>query len=206
MKHKKVKTRILLWIVFFVTSSLSYSVVSRASSYTLASWYSYNSGLVGYWDVNPNVFIRNLSSSMSTQGYVNSAVSKWNAAGIVSSVTTAQSNANINFYGGTRSELIASGFYYDSSILGLTYWDNSTLVAYANGTSYSIYRLSAVSSSVCAEASNPENVALHEYGHVMGWHGHSPNGNDVMYEYENLANALTTNDKAQLTQIYNLMR
>lgn len=205
MKHK-IKIWILSGILFGVAFIFSYSTVSKASSYTLAAWYSYNGGKVGYWESNPGVFIRNLSSSIATHGYVNNAVSKWNAAGITSSVTTTQSNANINFYGGTRSELIACGFYYDSGTAGLTYWDTSSFVAYANGIAYEIYKLSAVSASVCAEASNPECVALHEYGHAMGWEGHSPYASDVMYEYENSISTLTANDKAQLTQVYNLMR
>lgn len=206
MKNKT-KMRILLSILFGVAFTFSYSIVSKADSYKLSAWYSdAEEGWVGYWESNPNVFVRNLSSSIATHGYVSNAVSKWKTVGISSSVTTAQSNANINFYGGTRSELIACGFYYDSGTAGLTYWDTSSFVAYANGIAYEIYKLSAVSASVCAEASNPECVALHEYGHAMGWYGHSPHGSDVMYKYENSVGTLTANDKAQLTQIYNLMR
>lgn len=205
-KMRNYKQKLCLVCLIILCSYMSLKTVARADSIYFDNWYS-DSNCVYYWSQAPKVFPTNLSGAINIVPYVNNAVNQWSNAGISSSVTTTLSNANIRFYGGTRSELISIGFYYMPQQLGLTYWDSRYYVTTANSY-YDIYALTAVSASVCSEAgpSLYTNVALHEYGHALGWVGHSAIENDVMYRYGVEGNtSLTNNDKNQLVQVYNAM-
>jgi len=48
----------------------------------------------------------------------------------------------------------------------------------------------------------PQNVAIHEIGHGLGWYGHSATGTDVMSNGENFPTTLSDRDKNHLIQIY----
>ena len=206
-KMRNYKQKLALVCLIILCSYMSLKTVSKADSIYFDNWYS-DAYYVLYWSQAPKVFITNLSGAINIVPYVNSAVNKWSNAGISSSVTTALSNANIRYYGGTRSELISIGLYYITDYLGLTYWDSYSYMTTANSY-YDIYRLNAVSTSVCSEAGSElySNVALHEYSHALGWVGHSVYfENDVMYPYAVKGNTtLTTRDKNQLLQVYNAM-
>lgn len=186
---------------------LSYKMVVNASNITISAWYTDDTTEVGYWAQEPKVFFSNLNTSINISSYLDNAVKKWNAAGINSSITTTPSNANIKAYGGTRSQLISIGLYYGVDTLGLTSWDSSSTAATANNV-YTIKKLTATSTSVCNEAGESyyTNIMLHEYGHALGWLGHTDNSNDVMWPYAKAANTnLTSNDINHLAQIYNAM-
>ena len=47
-----------------------------------------------------------------------------------------------------------------------------------------------------------KNTCAHEFGHALGWMGHSSNSNDVMYAYASSITTLTNVDKRQIRQIY----
>ena len=206
-KMRNYKQKLALVCLIILCSYMSLKTVSKADSIYFDNWYS-DAYYVLYWSQAPKVFITNLSGAINIVPYVNSAVNKWSNAGISSSVTTALSNANIRFYGGTRSELISIGFYYTVEDLGKASFDSYNYVTTANSY-YDIYELTAASASVCSEAGSKlyANVALHEYGHALGWGGHSAYfENDVMYPYAVKGNTtLTTRDKNQLLQVYNAM-
>ena len=45
-------------------------------------------------------------------------------------------------------------------------------------------------------------VIVHEFGHAMGFSGHSPNSSDVMYPYNHSNYSITANDIIHLKQFY----
>ncbi len=204
---KFIRNKVLFLLMLVAVFGITFRVSAQASSVALDSWYS-NGNDVGYWSISPKVYFTNLSNSMNISQYVSSAVDKWEAKGIDSSITTTPFNSNINFYAGTMAELNAVGFAYTTGINGLTQFDSKTYMTLANSY-YKIYKVEGVSSSTAREAGSEyyENVTLHEYGHSMGWMGHSDNSGSVMYSIsmENNVN-LQDDDVKQLLQVYNAMR
>lgn len=192
---------------------LSFTVMYQnrvdAKSVTLSKWYSDGEN-VGYWKSNPQVYFSNLSSSINIASHVNTAVNKWKNAGIKSTVITTPSSADIKFYGGTKAQLNSIGFVYTSKTFGHTKWDSSTTVAQAQN-SHNIKKITAASASMCSEAKYLDNMAIHEYGHALGWEGHIPEGSEdenknVMYKNNQDRTTLSKKDINHILQVYNAMR
>lgn len=213
---RKILPKLCLGALMIVCFVVSFKTVAKANSnsvnITVSKWYS-DDYEVGYWSDSPTVFISNLSTSFNIVSYVNSAVSKWSSAGIPSTITSSPTYASIKFYGGVQSQLFAIGFAYDPSYLGLTTYDSYTVAGTVN-YSRPLWKLTSVSTSICV--SNYTNLyataALHEYGHSLGWIGHSTtSSSDVMSSKIDIVadetpvakETLTVNDITHLTQIYN---
>lgn len=203
-KKKTIGSMSKMLLLFAASFSLSFCLADRAAAIVFPNWYS-DQTTVGFWSSDPHVFLTNLNSSMEISSYLNSAVNKWKNAGISSSITTTPSSAQIKFYSGTKAELNAIGFTYTSKNVGDTVWSSST-TASNEGSIYTVKRLSSVMASACKASNYPAHVVLHEYGHALGWYGHSSNSKDVMYTYEEDITTLTSRDKNQLIQVYNEMR
>ena len=205
-KGIKINIKRICFVLLFLLALGVGSVCAYAYSMISMTWYS-DAYKVGYWADSPKVFFTNLTSSFNISSYVNTGVSRWNSAGVTSSITTSYSNANILFYGGTRSQLNSYGFIYDSNTAGYTTWDSTTMMGYANNSSLlKVYRLNSTKASMCYEASGQyTHLGVHEYGHALGWYGHTGYSSDVMYGTANYVTVLSNRDKNQLVQVYNAM-
>ena len=93
---KFIRNKVLFLLMLVAVFGITFRVSAQASSVALDSWYS-NGNDVGYWSISPKVYFTNLSNSMNISQYVSSAVDKWEAKGIDSSITTTPFNSNINF-------------------------------------------------------------------------------------------------------------
>lgn len=205
MFHKIMYAMIMLVFMFMVSFS-SYSIVARGSDEVFISginWYS-NSDTVGYWKNEPKVFYNSLSASFSAMSELNFAVNSWSNGGIISSITTTPTNADIKFYAGTRAQLNTLGLTYSSSTLGLTN-TNYSWVGYVNGLTHDLVENSYAIASTCSEAEEyVRRVTVHEYGHALGWYGHSDDEEDVMYRAGNISQSaiLSNAEKEYLYSVY----
>lgn len=199
---KKLFFVFVMLLCFFIP----YKMVSNAAILP-GNWYS-DEEYGGYWSFDPKVYPVHLNNAVSMTSYISNAVNKWSAAGINSSITMSQTYGNIKFYSGTRAQLNTIGFAYDNSINGQTIWIDSTTVS--SPTAYfEIKKLNQVDASIChtIDSGLYEHVALHEYGHALGWGGHASGTSNVMYAYSVAENVtLTYYDKKQILQIYEEMR
>jgi len=207
LKKEQVRYIISLLLAMMLVFSISYCAVYAITNTNIyITWYS-DAYEVGYWSEAPKTMFTNLSTSFNISTYVNNAVTTWNRAGISSAITTTPSNANIRFYGGTRTQLNAVGFWYTDDMVGLTALDEITNVGTVNNYC-TLYEFTKTSASMCnelnTEADNKQ-LALHEYGHALGWIGHATTTSDVMYKSVNGVTSLTTRDKQQLKQVYDAM-
>ncbi len=201
---------ILSFAMFFVFAFSFYKIAS-AKSITLPNWRS-TSNWVGYWSSEPKVFFTNLSSSFDISSYVNTAVNKWkaddtknNLNGIDSMVTVSAQNASIRYYSGTRAELNSIGFVYTSSLEGLTDYVSSTKAADADNLNY-VKKLSSVKASTAKEAANKACTTIHEYGHALGWSGHSQHSTDIMYKDSKGVTTISVQEKRHLAGVYKKMK
>lgn len=212
---KKILSLSVLFSLMVSVFSVSYVLAATTISVSSSKWKS-DSYKAGYWSSDVMVRCVNSSSSFAANSYVSTAISAWDAVGIVDcSYTSSASSANITFYSGTRAQMKALGFGYDSCTNGVTTWDSYTLKA--QDSSYKIYKITAASASMCSDysydsalsSSNEtklyKNVATHELGHALGWMGHSASTSAVMYEYTSLITTLTSTDKNHLIYVYGLM-
>lgn len=62
---------------------------------------------------------------------------------------------------------------------------------------YIVYRENTLNEQV--------ETVVHEFGHALGYLGHSTNTTDVMYTYLHSSYTLKTNDIQHLSQIYSMM-
>ncbi len=182
---------------------------------TLDHWHAYHGGNVfseiARWQLAPKTYSETLSgfSSITFISHVNTARNAWRNAGISIDSVASESNSNFRIYGGNISDLrdIESGL--PSSFDGWTKWSHSIFEgvwAYNNTNKYGQIQLSI---EIFIPYDSNENsqfydkVLTHEFGHGLGWRGHSNNDDDLMYHstYSN-TNSLTTRDKEHLVQVY----
>ena len=205
LKKEQVRYIISLLLAMMLVFSISYCAVYAITNTNIyITWYS-DAYEVGYWSEAPKTMFTNLSTSFNISTYVNNAVTTWNRAGISSAITP--SNANIRLYGGTRTQLNAVGFWYADDNVGLTTFDDISNVGTVNNY-FTLYEFKKTSASMCDELTtenSKKQTALHEYGHALGWVGHSSTASDVMYYKVNEATSLSTRDKEQLKQVYDAM-
>lgn len=201
---KKVLRIICMFCAMIIVTVGSYTLAVKGEEtiFIEAEWYGgYNDYYVGYWANEPKVFYSDLSTSFSMRSFLYNTVNAWRAKGIDSSVTTAPTSASIMYYAGTIDQLWTAGFNYDESDYGLTVFEFEE-VGNVNSLLFTLCELKDVMASTSKEsktisfpdptASEEENanlptydyserITVHEYGHALGWMGHSIMEDDVMY-------------------------
>ncbi len=186
--------------------SFSFNQVAHAKSITLTNWHS-NGSTVGYWRSNPKVSFKNLNSSFEISKYLSNAVTAWKdgGKGISSVVTVVPADASIKYYSGTRAELNGIGFSYSATDHGCTKYFSRKKAADANNLTV-VMEYFDVSASTQINAPNEQNTTTHEYGHALGWEGHSYTSTDVMCAHTHAGTKLSTKEKNHLIEVYKKMR
>jgi len=188
-----------------------YVIAIKADTLTLTNWYS-NSVSIGKWYVTPKVYsskLNNNSSFYFSQG-VTTGIERWDNANIgIDVLEGSSSNHNICYYGGTVAELEAIDVFgtFASNINGRTTYASMSLDGYYtyNGSTKSCYSHSYMYCAIIDKnqtLATYKNIGIHELGHALGWHGHSSNASDVMYEFTSTTTTLSSRDKLQLSQLY----
>ncbi len=176
---------------------------------TLTYWYS-DSDTALYWQSNPIVYTKKIdtSSSFYFQEGISSAVSQWTGALNISFSSGSESSANFLCYGATKAYFSTyMDVILDSNTVGLTkstyYPENTTYWGDQLKTTgrYSIARIYIA--SVGNNLSTQKEIVVHEYGHALGYLGHSSTSSDVMYPTCHSSFTLKDADKKHLQQFYN---
>jgi predicted Zn-dependent protease len=205
------KTLLLLAVCMGIVSS-SAGIAYAATLGKISYWYS-DKDIISRWSTKRYVWAGMMDKSITTSAfasYVSHAMSQWRTAGISSDGVDEKSDANINIYGGTYNTLKAMEPSLSSSNTGLTVYDGtltyegdwqygtSLKKSYKIGSPVNVYIV-----QIDGKTSNGyKKTTTHEFGHALGWRGHSSNSNDVMYGTASEVTTLTSRDKNHLVQIY----
>jgi len=214
---------IMLILVVLLSTYLSSPVHANTNLGTLSTWNAYNNTgssqldqgyyEIARWQSAPNTMSIVLDGFTSTNftSYVNHARNGWRNAGISINSTTSSSAANFKIYGGSYEELVEIDWRLQDGWKGITNYNDSTFEGTwtYSGDSNTRYGLKQNSAIVCVvwdtsyTANNYNSVTTHEFGHALGWRGHSSMTlpNSVMF-WNPSGTSLTSNDKDHLTQIY----
>lgn len=176
----------------------------------LDCWHS-DSASVAYWTSDPTLYYTKIDTT-STFYFNNgnsSAVTQWEDALGIDLISGTESSAKIKCYGATL-EYIESvfGVDFDTNTVGLT--SSSAYVAgqvttYLGDSTKTIKRLASATIFIPNLGYNnntQKEIVVHEYGHALGYNGHSSNSGDVMYPYCHDDYTLSTDDIAHIKQIY----
>jgi predicted Zn-dependent protease len=211
------KRKYKMFILLLFLSMCLQNTANAQNVIDLNYWES-TSDRVSSWENPPTASVTKLNnhSSFELQDYFNHAKAQWNLAGIYSQqVQTLGTNADIVCYGGYPVELQArTGIFIESSVYGITattsdIYNSNASFSYNGQTKYH-YKLSKA--IVCIVDRNIsenqfKNIFTHEYGHALGWDGHSQtqyNGAviNVMYAHPTGTTSLSPADKRHLKQFY----
>ncbi len=170
---------------------------------------------VGYWSSVPKVY----SEKIETDIYfcyntgVNSARSQWGSALGVTYNSISKDSADIECYGLTAAQYkTLTGTDWGTDTTGLTVYSFYTIgyVTYGNEVK-KLIRNTHATVYIIHDTSNirPESLikktVTHEFGHALGYIGHSPTSTDVMYAYAHDDYQLKTAEINHLRQVYDLM-
>lgn len=206
MKSKKLKAFIS---ALFVSLMLA-GVVQAATLGTLSYWYS-DASSIGRWKTQPAVWASVMdSNSFNTSDFaswVNHAMSQWSYVRSSYGVDD-KSSANIKIYGGEYDTLKAiEPRLGDSSSHGGTFVSNTYegdwVYSSTTKTGNKVTGASAYIWEKLFKGNDAyKNTVTHEFGHAIGWAGHSSSSSDVMYTSNTSIITLTTRDKNHLKQVY----
>ena len=213
--------RALRVLCIIIIICLCFSVLcSSALATSISYWYASGTNDVYYYSVpiyGSVGYYQTGSYTCALTGLSN-GVSKWNSANFLpfslsyNSITLADPNANVWYYGGDRSYLSQYFSGITSSVYGITSFATSvsSTTVYYGASAKTVHMLDGSSRSRVAIvdqglAPNPSYVTVgaHEMGHVLGWYGHSSNPSQLMYSAASVSSVLSE-DKLHIKQIYDL--
>lgn len=176
----------------------------------LQSWNSDSNG-VGYWTHNPSLYTEkiDLSSTFYFNNGVNSAVNQWKNALCIDFPSGIEDTADIKCYGATKEFFQTfMNVEFDSTTVGLTSWScySDGTTTYWGDSCKSIYRMSSAKIYILSlgyDDPTQKEIVVHEFGHALGYFGHSQIKNNVMYPYCHSAYTLKPEEIAYLKQFYN---
>jgi hypothetical protein len=194
-------------VMFSLVPMSAFAAELGAISY----WYS-DKDIITRWTGSRTVYATLVDTSFTStnyNSYVTHARTEWTYAGISSSTTTNESFGNIKIYGGNYTNLKSIEPALDTNNTGLTVYQNLT---YEGDWHYAGTYLKQGSTTSCVKmyivciagrtSNGYKKTATHEFGHVLGWRGHSGTSADVMYSTASEVTSLTARDKNHLVQIY----
>lgn len=180
------------------------------SEQELSVWHS-DKNKAGYWESSPMVYRKPLSASFSVPlaAYISAANAEWKG---IRSFTYASSEgaADIICYGGTLKEMEAAKVpeKFDSSTTGRTVhsdWDSYQCKRPYGTEKKSIYKMSHAIIYILEDGrteNQTKKTTIHEFGHALGWFGHSSSDKDVMWQGGTSVTKITDRDHDHLSQIY----
>ena len=223
MKNNKLLVKTIL--LMLLLSSIFQNNVNAQQVVDLTYWES-TMDRVSSWAQSPSAYVLKLNNhgSFDLQNYFVHAKLQWIAAGVYSEQKQyLGTNANIVCYGGYLAELRArSGIFIESTDYGVTVTTsaiyNPNISFSYNGQTKYHYKLSKATVCIVDRTCDENqflNTFTHEYGHALGWDGHSqsqyyyynytnPQNSivNVMYAHPTGTTTLSPADKRHLIQFY----
>lgn len=188
---------------------------SQTSNATIGvtCWYS-DDYKIGWWESNYlKVYCNKLNSNNSfyfLDGMTH-ATGQWTGAlGItVSSGISGYyaTDPQVYYSGGTRAEIetVWDGLVPSDNTGHTRYFYYYNCPIYFNSHSFSGETL-VFATGYIVDMGNPlstmKKTCTHELGHALGWFGHSSDSSDIMYSLSSSITALSSRDKAHLSQVY----
>lgn len=170
---------------------------------------------VGYWSDAPNVYSEKIETDVNFyyDTGVNSAKSQWSSALGTTFYNVNKDLADIESYGLTVDQYkTLTGVDWNDGITGITNWTyyNMGYVIYGNDLK-NLKRQAHATIYIIHDTGSPRSEAAlkktvtHEFGHALGYFGHSPSPIDVMYKSSHEDFQLKNSEINHLGQVYNLM-
>lgn len=208
---KKTMALVLVIMMLFSFNALADTLLG-----TLNFWYSNAPEIchtIGRWTTATgtiNIYSTKLNSNASFPYTlaIDYGINQWEPVTGIQIVPYSSQAANIMFCGGTRNEIQTyMGVTFGDEVNGTT-WYTSKIVegswTYGNTVKRGYAHID-IRGCIVDKAYNTTqhySVATHEFGHVMGWHGHASNSFDIMYGGSSTVTQLTYRDINYLQQIY----
>ena len=186
-------------------------------------WHSsYNR--IGFWPGTINLYARTVgtpSNDFHFLSWTHIASNTWAyALGISIGSTTIEPSAQIQAYGGTRADIREILHESHPDYIGWAWpaTENPAGTITVGGITRNVYRFSGhirmividISRALEWSHTNQRDIMLsttmHEFGHALGYLGHSPNANDIMWNGTHTGTTLQPNEIRHLHQIYNRFR
>lgn len=180
----------------------------------ISYWYSDETKVkFNPYDGSYSIYNYSNDSNFSSHFYsaIANATNQWNNV-LPLGIYEASVNYSLNrIYGGEREQL-------KEAFPNLKSWEDGKTLSHAgeqyatvswNSKDRYVYRMGPGSRMCIVDmdgvtANSCKTTALHEMGHLYGWHGHSTDPNSVMYYASENKTVLTASDKNHLKQIYDL--
>lgn len=204
MKRSKISFVTLLLILF--TACAVYAVDLGTLSY----WYSDDSK-IGRWDYTPYLCSWVGDGSISSSkfaSYVSHAMGQWDNAGVPSEGTDDESESDLTVEAGTwdyvkalvpELSVGATGATKHSRVIeGTWIYNGTSKTGYNQRSGTKVYVITIDGRT----DDQYKKTTTHEFGHAMGWYGHSSVTGDIMRQGTSSQTTLSTRDKNHLNQIY----
>ncbi|WP_134704914.1 matrixin family metalloprotease [Ammoniphilus sp. YIM 78166] len=189
-------------------------VAQAATLGTLSYWYDSTSNNIYRWTYQPAFWSTEADTWFKDNGYnftswVTNSMTQWGSVRTSYGVDNS-SDAQILVYGGTYNTLKNYFSPLSSSADGATVWSPSPVYegewnyngSLKGGSYLRGAKVYIVGDKWFKTNSKYHNTVLHEFGHAIGWVGHSSSSSDVMYDTNTSITTLTTRDKNHLVGVY----
>lgn len=213
------KRKIIFCLLLTLLIALSTSLVLAITSHgTIYSWLA-DDNKIARWTVTPQIYEipLNTTDAQSWLDYVMpNAIGQWNDVnGLTIGTTTSAGSEEITVYCGTLAEIQNIYASFPSASAGRTLYPDETYVGYwnlyENGHTETRYEYEFNSNdeadvylriNTSYNTSERKFVAAHEIGHSIGFHGHNPASNELMYGVINSDYILSNDEEEHMELTY----